>query len=256
MPKLVAFVLGSVVSLLPPCTRSTLAAEGDAPSLPAIEKSFDDTKAQAREASVVTTLIKTLAACRDIRLAADRLKCYDDFSEKVENKANSPLWAAEPQNSGAKPKNGEAASDIVGNWHLQKSPDGTVAAGLIPIFSEGDGPEWRHIHWALFIRCRAGGQKDIYLESEKKIFDSAVPVDVTLRTDNGKDISQPWEASVGGSALGLWGNERSSSVFKEILQQRRLSVHVLLPNAGSLFLSFDLLGIENAMIPIENKCHG
>lgn len=227
--------------------------DGAPPSLPELKKSFNDANEQAHEADILSEIAKALASCRATRIAADRLQCYDVFSAGIEGKiaTPSPPEGAQPGPGGF--KNNESVGGIASNWHWQKSLNGAIAAGLMPIFSEGDAPEWSHIHWAMFIRCRSG-EKDLYLEADKKIFDGAIPVDVAIRLDDGKDISQPWEASVGGTALGLWGNERSTQIVAELLRHRHLSIHILMPNAKNIFLSFDLLGIESALVPIQDKC--
>lgn len=228
------------------------------PTLPQQQKSFNDEKTQTYQSDMATRIISAITACQNNSIAADRLLCYDTLATGIENKA----FFKTPEKIGKEEAVGDKAAaqatqntQANNNWHIQKSASGNAAAGVSSIFSEGDNPDWRHMRWALFIRCRTG-EYDIYLESEKKIFHVETPIDVSAHIDGGKEILLPWEASVGGTAIGLWGNDRSAELLKALAHQRHVSFRVTMPAGGNVFASFDLLGIEPAMASLGDKCHG
>ena len=210
------------------------------PSLPQMRKSFSDGGA-SEQFSWVLTLLDGLKACRAERLAGDRTKCYDDLTDKATSTSSGPA----EKNISQTPK--------VGNWAVETSPSGVVAAGVPAVFVEDDTSEKTKV--SLFFRCRHDNQMDIYLVFSKKIAKANLPLDVAVKGDDNNDGgSQPWEPSSGGTAIGLWGTERSMPMIKQVARQRHTSVRITLPDDKTLFASFDLLGIEDAMTPLRQTC--
>lgn len=222
-----------------------------APSLPAAHQSFDDNnKLGADEENI----LNELQVCRNERVASSRVKCYDDLTDKKIAKINSATILDKKDNT------------PTGGWIQEKSTDGTIAIGVMSVFSELDSSSdnaGKNINTELFLRCRPdqlrpgqNGHFDIYIGFGKKLFDKGEPVDVSIKLgdDKKKQQTQAWEPSISGTALGLWGSDRSIPILHEIMHERHISTIVILPGDKNFFASFDLIGIQNALVPLTNKC--
>jgi type VI secretion system protein VasI len=232
-----AAVLSCMLLALPAAAQQDAPArqEGTTPSLPPPSLG-PQREAKANQYAAANRLLEGLRTCRAERLAADRTRCYDDLASRAEG------FFADVEG-------------VSGNWRTRKPQDGTVLAGTPAVTVDSDSETFSHTKAALFVRCRAG-RTDLYLALGTEISVRGDPVDVTLRYDGTDDVTEPWEPSVNGTALGLWGNARASEVLLRLLRSDSFSLRLTLPNDKKLFVGFDLRGIADAIVPVRQACGG
>ena len=232
-----AAVLSCMLLALPAAAQQDAPARQEAatPSLPPPSLG-PQREAKANQYAAANRLLEGLRTCRAERLAADRTRCYDDLASRAEG------FFADVEG-------------VSGNWRTRKPQDGTVLAGTPAVTVDSDSETFSHTKAALFVRCRAG-RTDLYLALGTEISVRGDPVDVTLRYDGTDDVTEPWEPSVNGTALGLWGNARASEVLLRLLRSDSFSLRLTLPNDKKLFVGFDLRGIADAIVPVRQACGG
>lgn len=191
---------------------------------------------------VANEMARRLRACKDIQLSMTRLRCYDDTL--ADYNLQTLTLADLGQDIGKWDIINEKSS-ISGRHNIMLSLKANA-----PIMTPREGNVWP----TLVMRCR-DGQTESYLVFHVNLADKSKNTRprtaITTRFDGGKATTVIWDLSQDN--LGAFAPD-ANALIESALQSDRLYTQVTPPTKSMIESTFDLRGLDKAIVPLKNAC--
>ncbi|WP_435639974.1 type VI secretion system-associated protein TagO [Micavibrio aeruginosavorus] len=191
---------------------------------------------------VANEMARRLRACKDIQLSMTRLRCYDDTL--ADYNLQSLTLADLGQEIGKWDIINEKSS-ISGRHNIMLSLKANA-----PIMTQKEGNVWP----TLVMRCR-DGQTESYLVFHIDLADKTKTTRprtaITTRFDAGQPTTVNWDLSLDN--LGAFAPD-ANAMIETALKSERLYTQVTPPTKSMIESTFDLRGLDKAIVPLKKAC--
>lgn len=174
-----------------------------------------------------------IADCAAIKTAVERLACYDRLArERAGRAGNVGVWTLDETPSRINPD----ATDL-DLW--------TRSVNAVP------GPGGGHVRPVLLLQCRQGEFAVVFDFGQ---FVGGGAARIEYRIGNGAVLSGDVTVAPDHRRFGVWERDRAVGFIRALFGQPQLRLRVAPPVGDPLLAAFDLTGLEETIVPLQESC--